>query len=127
MEVIHKDGLVGIVLPFNGYIRIPIGHPWVDQEPEVHGGVTWSGIPPPCVEGHQFEKEPGYWIGWDYRHCVTMNDFINGISYGVKVSPNLVRKEVREVLNRAVILNKAQQYPVYNVPTTNRFQVLGKF
>ena len=55
---------------FNGYMRLPSGHPWMgksymDIQCEVHGGLTFGdwGLP--------WENKPRdeYWIGFDTCHA----------------------------------------------------------
>lgn len=58
---------------FNGYLRLPSGHPWfgkdyMDIQCDVHGGLTFGdwGLP--------WEQKPGdeYWIGFDTCHAGDM-------------------------------------------------------
>lgn len=70
-----------------GYVGVPEGHPWYQQEPDLtivcHGGITFSGF---CREDpeapehgicHVGEDKP-WWIGFDCAHC---GDATPGISY----------------------------------------------
>lgn len=47
-----------------GYVRLPAGHPWQNEDQDdlcfvdAHGGITYSDID---IDGR-------YWIGFDYRH-----------------------------------------------------------
>jgi hypothetical protein len=59
---------------WNGYIGVPVGHPWYETDApgaEVHGGVTYSGDDSPIIawQGPEGPSDVRWWIGFDCGHA----------------------------------------------------------
>ena len=73
----HRSLLCAIrrtpALHLRGYVRIPKGHPWHNQdrcerEAEVHGGITHHGPGAGMYSAELFDAEGETWIGFDCGH-----------------------------------------------------------
>ena len=67
-----------------GYVALPVGHPWITDNPfdlkvDVHGGITYGKQNKNQCYPISLENN-AYWIGWDYNH------------YQDAVSPSTVRE-----------------------------------
>lgn len=58
---------------WNGYVGVPVGHPWHGQTPDadVHGGITYSGDANPIIawQGPEGPDDGRWWVGFDCGHA----------------------------------------------------------
>jgi len=99
--------IVGYIVRRQCYVTIPKGHIYHgknDDEinssdfPSVHGNVTWSASFERTKTNHEFKSYPeidqdSWIIGWDYNHFGNMKQMMEGLSYGVKPTLELLQNE----------------------------------
>lgn len=99
---------------FNGYIRVPAGHPWhglyYDACPaECHGGLTYCGATLPW-EAEPLNPSHEWWFGFDTCHCF---DEVRGAPYPMRPScggtfkdMDYVRAELEKLADQVELARK---------------------
>lgn len=98
---------VGYLGCINGYIKIPIRHPWFGlsydaegpRDVRVHGGLTYA-------EDHLLTPEgtiQGWWLGFDTNHIGDLSPSVNGLGFAGDTyrSMDYVMEELRKLAKQA--------------------------
>lgn len=89
----------------NAYIRIPKDHPYyqkdyheIDDKELVHCGFTFSGED----VGRRYGMPEGWYLGWDYGHCMDFLNFPDCKLDGFKWSVKDIEEEIKEVIDKII-------------------------
>ena len=89
----------------NAYIRIPKDHPYygkdyreIDDKELVHCGFTFSGED----VGRRYGMPEGWYLGWDYGHCMDYINFPDCKLDGFKWTVKDIERDCKEVIDKII-------------------------